>query len=333
MSLRASRKQLEPAELDDELFFEFSQRNSERLDIDDKRLSAQGSDLGSLRPSENGGAFPDKEFLDFKRQRKRELALERLAKSYSDKHVSAFYLIWDNVQFCHISNLVTMFARKRLNYFRLFKMVIQAKRKFRTKPEKKRFILRSERYQHRGMNRASGAPEGERVEIPQSPQARFAGTFGSLHAKAKDEDYRQYQISVENANFQNLERQHFERSENLNLMNLKAQKNVFLESDDNVKSQLKKMPSYPRDLDRRGKQVARGAKRRFHKPGTRMRRLRQALEREELETMNAQIRQRSEREIRPGQGGFFKKKRPNQYYLEKKNANRFFSNGPVQPTL
>ena len=53
-------------ELDDETFFNPSQRNSERFDIEIKRLSAGDSGYG-FRTSNKSGHFPDNEFFNFKK--------------------------------------------------------------------------------------------------------------------------------------------------------------------------------------------------------------------------------------------------------------------------
>ena len=124
-------------ELDDEFMFDASQRNSAELGIEPKRLSECAS-----RGSGPSKTFPDSDFYSFRRKKAEYFVFDWFVKAYFDKQISAFYLIWDNVQYAKLRDLVEVVERKRAHHQRLFWAGLR-EMLTRPAPRKKGFVLRS----------------------------------------------------------------------------------------------------------------------------------------------------------------------------------------------
>lgn len=323
--MQSSKRLLEGPDLDD-LFFESSQRNSGRLDVELKRLSAQPSENGSLRPSDKSGNFPEGEFWAFRRQKLSAFLCERLAKTLSEKRVAAFYLLWDNVQVALLSNLAAVFERRRRVQFELLKQCCAERRPpNRRPPPKRRFVLRSQKFAQRIARQAPAKPGAEAKGSALVFGGTFGGSFAMLgEAKPGKEDFLRESIA--------------KGSENRNEANWRTRKNVFLESDEDFQKKLHKISisnskgklssqATHRSAGRSagtfsGKTAQNGAfeawqiqtmpeklstqrKGIFRRSGNKMRRLREALEKEALDAPRLRsFERRPQREQR----AFFKKK-------------------------
>ena len=102
---------IEMNELEDDVFFQPSQRNSH---ID------QEADWQHQQVETEGG-FPDDEYQSFRRSKAEALIGKWLQHSYNEKLVGSFYHLWDNVQHSILADLAHPFERRLGECFRALK--------------------------------------------------------------------------------------------------------------------------------------------------------------------------------------------------------------------
>ena len=122
---------VELTELEDEVFFQPSQRNSHQ---NEQEGTYDFKDQKSRDPSEN---FPDQEFRKFKKLKAENTIFNLLHRAYCSKQIAAFYLLWDNVQYSILADIETPFKRRLFKIFQILKRLPAKSFKRRAKRSKR----------------------------------------------------------------------------------------------------------------------------------------------------------------------------------------------------
>lgn len=305
-------------ELDDELFFQDSQRNSVNLKIEPKRLPTSDSmnfrnevlmvneanqfelerqlspthgSKSSYMPSSASGSFPDSDFLKFKKKKAEYFIFDLFVKSYFDKQISAFYLIWDNMQYSKIDTFQKICGSHYREHVKVFlrnlRKIVKEKREqeeAKKKNRKKRgFVLRSKLLDKKVMKK--------KFEM-QSADSKFK--FSSFDAKYKTfkkptaRMFKKKKSIEKKPSFNNLKKliqfkNDDEDTENTNFQNTSDvkynKKKVNLFNQNNTFSTTKKDKNELIETPKFRNQSKNTASRKEHK----MRKLRQVLEKEEMQ--------------------------------------------------
>ena len=263
---------------DDNYFFAASERPSADLQIEPKRLSAQDS-KASYQALSASGNFPDSDFYKFKRKKAEYFIFDLFVKSYFDKQISSFYLIWDNIQYDKIDKFQNVIVKRIDNHKRNLFKILKNKVKKKIKFKKKKFILRSKLVNKNSMNSRFGLNR-------ENNKFKFSSFESKYKSFKKPSQYLQNvntmqrrRINLKNKITSNLEyNQNF--SENQNLSNRK-------EKIENIKFEKKKIfKSYEQSANEKNFFKKR-IKTQSVKPKNQMRRLREVLEREEIQKINS----------------------------------------------
>lgn len=152
--------------MEDEVFFQPSQRNSHHREGEQNQGHHPQSH--ALEKEE----FPNQEFRKFKLKKAGQLVCQWLGQSFSEKKVSAFYLIWDNVQYCILEDVGNPFLRRCWEVFETLKTL---------PPRRRHAPRRFQKRKPRGLNRIE--------QFPTEPQQEHLSQTGVSHNQTETNVY------------------------------------------------------------------------------------------------------------------------------------------------
>lgn len=88
-----------------------------RPSVDSNKINAPDAE----NQSPHQESFPNQEFFKFKKQKAETFIFNNLLKSYAEKQITAFYNIWDNVEYMKLSGLINIEKKFYLKIFNLIK--------------------------------------------------------------------------------------------------------------------------------------------------------------------------------------------------------------------